>query len=151
MFQDGEVGSRGDFMVSLGVLYCMGCMVTHGCRSWVFVLVFPWLLRALFFVVVLLGGPERLQALTFMGVSYGGAGRVQAPFFLVFCGAGGLQALSSAVVLTGGPERLFWYCRICVGLVLLMICLFSALGNWYVVKSFVAYLWFVLIVSGIVL
>ena len=80
------------------------------------VLVFPWLLQALFF----------------MGVSYGGPGRLQALCFVVFCGAEGLQTLSSVVVLTDGPERLFWYCRICLGLVVLMMCLFLCwgIGMW---------------------
>ena len=63
-----------------------------------------------------------------MGVSYGGPGRLQAMFVAVFCGVEGLQALSSVVVLTDGLERLFWYCRICVGLVVLMMCLFVHWG-----------------------
>ena len=36
MFQDGGVGCRGDFMISLGVLYCMGCMIMLVCWSLVF-------------------------------------------------------------------------------------------------------------------
>ena len=50
-------------MVGLGVSYCLGCMLTLGCWYWVFVLVFPWLLQALFFTVVSLGISEKLQAL----------------------------------------------------------------------------------------
>ena len=115
MFWDGGVGSRGDFMISLGVLYCMACMVMLGCWSWVFVLVFPCCCKHCFLwdchMVVLEGCKQ---------------------FFVVFCGAEGLQALSSVVVLTDGLERLFWYCRICVGLVVLMMCLFCCwgIGMW---------------------
>ena len=65
-------------------------MVTLGFWSCMFVLVFPWLLQALFFVVVSLDVSERSQSLSFTGVSYSGPGRLQ---------AGGLQALSFVVVL----------------------------------------------------
>ena len=65
-------------MVSWDVLYCLGCMVTLGCWSLVFVLVFSLLLQALFFAVVSLGVSERLQALSIIGVSYSGPGRLHA-------------------------------------------------------------------------
>ena len=76
LFGDGGVGSKGGVMSGVGVSYCLGCMEALGCWSWVFALVSPWLVQALFVVVVFLGTSERLQALFYLK-------RLQALFFVV--------------------------------------------------------------------
>ena len=83
------------------------------------------------FLVFVLVFSWLLQTLFFAVVSFGGPGRLQALFVAVFSHADGLQALSSVVVL--------------------IMCLFLHRGTGMQGDSFVAFLWLVLIVSGIIL